>query len=151
LSAANIEVMDPVTDRTIIGGTPINIMGWGLAGNDSENLELPRILQEASHTLVDQNTCEQELTVAPYDRSIMYCVGNPLNQNSPTPCYGDSGSPMTTKVGNKEKIIGIASWGDRPCYYQEYLAYTRAATYYDWIYANHEYPLFVKKKPASFC
>lgn len=50
---------------------------------------------------------------------------------------GDSGGPLIKYEDGKAKLIGIASWGLRPCAkYAGTYVYTRVASFIDWIESN---------------
>lgn len=49
-------------------------------------------------------------------------------------CRGDSGSPLLMNAGGSEFILGISSYGDRPC--ETFSAFQRVDTILPWIEAN---------------
>ncbi|XP_049536258.1 chymotrypsin-like elastase family member 2A [Anopheles darlingi] len=112
------------------------VVGWGLT---DENW-LATALNEARMPVIDSHTC---LTS---DRTFFggllhakaYCAGF---KNGTGVCHGDSGGGMFFEFQNRWYLKGLVSFSNtfeesRRCNLQQYIGFTDASQYIDWLYAN---------------
>ena len=83
------------------------ILGWG----QDQNGDVAKFLRAAN--LDDQNAAAQRAYGRLYNPATMIASGKYLKSERlyAGGCHGDSGGPLTTKVGSKVVLAGVTSWG----------------------------------------
>ena len=123
------------------------ITGWG---NTSKiGFIWPRSLQGAEISISNPIDADCLNNVDGFEVRSMICGGVAPYRVVDT-CQGDSGGPMSARIGGKNTLIGITSWGIR-CADGFPGVYARVASYFDWIDRNMGPPpsnlkVVVKKK-----
>jgi len=103
------------------------ISGWGLTYFLNE--DIPEVLQEANVPALSNRQCWRYYKFILRDEHI--CAGT----GTPNACRGDSGGPMSCKIGDIWYVAGVTSFG--PAFCSRWPAvYTRLTSYYNWIYDN---------------
>ncbi|XP_012230033.1 trypsin [Linepithema humile] len=106
-------VVLPTPESTPLGNA--TLCGWGSTSTTSFP-RMPDKLQEVSLPYLDLVACSdavRRLTGSSPVHATNVCTG-PLTGGT-SACSGDSGGPLTSKVGNSEILTGIVSWGIIPC------------------------------------
>ncbi|XP_049800208.1 trypsin-1-like [Schistocerca nitens] len=113
------------------GGSVAVLSGWG----ETETATTPNILQTVDVSVIDYETCKQNLDDLNMDDNpltdTMVCTG-PLYDGISV-CSGDSGGPLA----QNGELIGVVSWGVDPCGYPGAPSvYTRVSAHLDFINQN---------------
>ena len=132
LSAENVQPISlPDSGEDFVGNQECWITGWGLTVSSSFPHGSAFILQEANVDIYTIEYCKEM-----WDDTIMeshICLGKVDKSGS---CSGDSGGPLSCKVGDDWKLAGVTSWGSYTCTPELPSVYTRVSTYVDWIRAT---------------
>jgi secreted trypsin-like serine protease len=119
--AAVLQLAEPVVGATILPiagpgdealwtpGTMARFTGWG----EDETRQPVSRLQEAEAPIVDDTDCRNRYGTA-FRASTMVCAGDvgPDSDGSVSPCYGDSGGPLTVDDGGGGRLlVGLVAWG----------------------------------------
>jgi trypsin len=111
-----LEVAGPNEVTADRGGVEARIVGWGMT--DPTRPVLPDVLQEATVPVVDDAIC-LERDGRWFLPEMMLCAGKLSSSANVVDgvdvCYGDSGGPLLTKLGDRWKQIGVTSWGLGGC------------------------------------
>ena len=112
------------------------VYGWGR----EESGQYPSVLKEVGVRVVDQETCKEAMfPISITDK--MLCAGGVEGEDS---CAGDSGGPLTIKVGDQHILIGETSFG-RGCGRRgTYGIYGRISSFIEFIERKMEKPKFCK-------
>jgi|ERR1712121_55829 len=136
-SKPNIAVVPvPANGTSFIGNNDCWISGWGRpSGIDSD---LSDKLQKANVDVLTNADCKTRMSnvggasIDPYH----ICVTDTTNQAKGS-CNGDSGGPLSCKVGNAYQVAGVTSWGvsssEQDCLTTYPSVYARVSYVDDWI------------------
>jgi hypothetical protein len=135
--------------RPITPGTGVTAYGWGYMGvvapqanplfNIAEELQRnPDQLQFGQMTALGWGACRRRLSrLGPG----MVCLVSPGAESGATParsvfsCRGDSGGPLTRKIGDVEELVGVTSWSLGCGFRGTPSVYTDVTKYRQWIAA----------------
>uniref|UniRef100_A0A1A9WKL0 Lectizyme n=1 Tax=Glossina brevipalpis TaxID=37001 RepID=A0A1A9WKL0_9MUSC len=115
-------------------GTAI-VYGWGSTSKTNSEI-YPNVLQMATVEIISRKVCEDVLGYQANNlHSTNLCTG-PLNGKSGI-CSSDSGGPLVQKSNGKNILIGIVSWGEKPCGQKNSPSvYVRVSAILTWISQN---------------
>lgn len=105
-TTAILPVYSGLPEPTIL----LSAYGWGQTENKKETTS--GILQSTRLQYVSSSSCYWDI-----DNSSL-CAISPQNTEAEygnDTCFGDSGGPLTYKVGGQEYLLGITSYSDRAC------------------------------------
>jgi trypsin len=102
-TATPIDVIQPGEEALWAPGTPATFTGWGSTGTVGTSR-----LREATQPIVSDPDCRAVYGGLFIGRT-MVCAGDGTGEVSP--CFGDSGGPMTVPDGPAPVVVGIVSWG----------------------------------------
>ncbi|TRY78992.1 hypothetical protein DNTS_005026 [Danionella cerebrum] len=118
----------PAPSHVFTSGTSCFVTGWGVL---TEEGELATLLQEATVSIINHNTCNKMYDDAVTPR--MLCAGN--IQGGVDACQGDSGGPLVClERGRRWFLAGIVSWGEGCARQNRPGVYTRVIKFTDWIH-----------------
>lgn len=83
------------------------IAGWG--ENKLGSKQMSDILRSAVVTILSHKWCSSQNETFPNE--LIYCVGFERSHGHRSACFGDSGSPLMTKVNDRSIVIGVTSRG----------------------------------------
>jgi trypsin len=123
-----IELIDDLTEDALPVASEITVTGWGRvteAGIGSDTLRATRL------PLQSRQNCNRP---ASYDGRVsanMICAGRVTGGSDA--CLGDSGGPATIRVGTKNYLMGLASWGEGCGRARKYGVFTRVSRFNEWL------------------
>ncbi|XP_055325957.1 trypsin 5G1-like [Sitodiplosis mosellana] len=97
----------PSEDIKIADGVEVLVSGWGATQNSSDSNE---VLRAVYIPIANQEYCSEQykyLGRPITDR--MICAG--FVKGDKSPCYGDSGGPLSVESDGDRVVIGVVSWG----------------------------------------
>ena len=101
--------------------------GWGRI--NPNNNQLAPFLKQASAPVASFGECRRRNSATVHDFS-MVCVGG----RGSSACNGDSGGPLSCRVGGRWVVRGAASWvTSRTCPGNTFSVYARVSSYVNWI------------------
>lgn len=117
--------------------TSMEVAGWGLTEKEVAN----KIKLKISVPVWEINKCsaKYKLFQSPINEELQLCAGGIQGVDT---CRGDSGGPLmailrTDKLIDAYHIVGIVSYGPRPCGLSGWPGiYTRVGYFIDWIVAH---------------
>ena len=109
-------------------GRSVVVTGWGTTSYGGRQ---SRKLKEVGLKVWDLSSCNRAIKDFPITNG-MICAGDPNGQRKDA-CQGDSGGPLMTHSGNKWKLIGIVSFGDKCGKPNMPGVYTRVSKYSGWV------------------
>jgi len=109
-----------------------HVSGWGDDGTDNNVFDL----QSAQFKILSNDECEaqwRQRSGISYITDGNVCVSD----RDSTPCFGDSGGPLTCKPiwGGAPKLVGVVSWGSGECMGAP-TVFTRTSAYRKWVDIN---------------
>ncbi|KAJ2783730.1 hypothetical protein GGI15_002480 [Coemansia interrupta] len=105
ISESNAATID-IDTSTVGDGTTVTALGWGYT---SETDTTPSTsLKKVDLTTLSQAQCGSKDTKFTGNDGERICVAS---DNGKATCPGDSGGPLIRKVGGKNKLVGITSFG----------------------------------------
>ncbi len=108
-AATPITVVAPGDEALWTPGTTARFTGWGV---DEMGQPVSR-LQEAEAPIVSDADCSDRYGTD-FLADTMVCAGDisPTSDGSVSPCYGDSGGPLTVDDGSGGRLlVGLVAWG----------------------------------------
>jgi len=103
-----LPVIDGTTMLSVTTGKSMRVTGYGYL--DGYTLERPNQLQSAAIPYGDQTACKTQFSANGYTvTNTQFCAG--YTNATIDSCFGDSGGPLTTVIGNTNYLTGIVSWG----------------------------------------
>jgi len=111
------------------------VAGWGDTVADKKQTQFPEILQVATVREFPECYNHSKYLSQILNRDLHICTSS---GNGTSPCKGDSGGPLYTKVNGQFTVIGIISFhtGIFSCLASGGSQYARVSTYLNWIYEN---------------
>ncbi|XP_013413510.1 chymotrypsinogen A [Lingula anatina] len=115
----------PASTDDFLGNNDCWITGWGLTQGTGDD----QVLNELNIKVLSNDECESKWGSS-YINSGHICLGNGVAGA----CNGDSGGPLSCKVGQRYVVAGATSWGISGCKTEGYPSvYTRTSQFVDWI------------------
>ncbi|KAI8423523.1 hypothetical protein MSG28_012624 [Choristoneura fumiferana] len=125
------DYIKPVCLPSTNGPTPSNlyVAGWG-ATSTGKRSSIKMHVMLPSVNLTNCNLYYHQLEQS------QICAGGEIGRDA---CKGDSGGPLMRYIGSRYEVLGIVSYGSKPCGYHIPGVYTNVMEYLDWIKDNmHE-------------
>ncbi|CAG7833159.1 unnamed protein product [Allacma fusca] len=89
------------------------VSGWGNANPSGDSPPIyPDELQAVNLTVINNEDCQERLSESYIDET-MICTNDPAGGKDK--CSGDSGGPLVCTDSDGPYLLGIVSWGKRPC------------------------------------
>ncbi|RZQ63652.1 serine protease [Amycolatopsis suaedae] len=107
--------------------TVTRLLGWGQICPQQGCGDYPAVLRQLDTKLVTEGCTDD------FDPKVELCTSNPGAKAGS--CYGDSGGPQITRVGDRWRLVGVTSRpgnGDETCATAPSI-YTSAIAYASWI------------------
>ena len=125
-----IKILTPAEElRYAPSGTTAVAVGWG----QTENGEIPNILQQVSVPLFSLSECRRLLAPLGAIPDKTFCAGTAAEGARP----GDSGGPLLVRVGSGWGQVGVASTGSaNPELLGFPATYVSTSAHYDWIHQH---------------
>lgn len=116
----------PLSSVQIGEKVPVVVSGWGRLNLTSSGA--PNVLQHLNLVTVSNTYCHDVNGGSSFEKVTddTLCT---LTKRGEGMCYGDSGSPLAANGG----LVGIVSWGIKPCATGAPDVFTRISSYVDWI------------------
>jgi len=111
-------------------GTDCWVTGWGVV--NTTTFEAAEVLQEGQVQIQDPNTTCGVQFENFSDKRMLCAGGHTKTGQFIDSCFGDSGGPLVCNRGGKWKQYGVVAFGGEDCV--GYAAYTRVASFHDWIH-----------------
>lgn len=93
------------------------LSGWGSVSRDDRST-MSNELRTYYVPIIDLNTCKDSINEAMVHMELFHtqlCTGPLLGSIIVAPCIGDSGGPLVKNAPYGPKLVGIVSWGLKPC------------------------------------
>ncbi|KAK6623952.1 hypothetical protein RUM44_010808 [Polyplax serrata] len=114
-------------------GETAQVSGWGLAYSNATNIS--PVLRVVESTLMNNDDCAAKFGF-PVQKTVV-CLDGSKKKGA---CNGDSGGPLVIKTKNGTVQVGVVSYGSSAGCEKGYpTAYTRVASYLDWLKKNTDY------------
>lgn len=136
-SGVNLKVIPLINvndeKAVLVANTPATVTGWGATQMGGQGT---RILNYANVPLVSHARCNRKVAYNGAITEDMLCAGK--EAGGVDSCQGDSGGPLTGRIGSKDSLIGIVSWGDGCALPNKVGVYSRVSHHLNWIQACQE-------------
>ncbi|XP_044253502.1 brachyurin-like [Tribolium madens] len=124
-----------LSEDVVGDGVNVTIAGWGHSKNDSDkNNNRTEILQYVNISTIKNSECAEVFGRDVVTSTVLCTHNSSLVQG---PCINDGGAPLIMNAATDPQHVGIFSFmGENGCEKNYPAAYTRTASYLDWIKNN---------------
>ncbi len=129
-----IPMAGQVENDALKGTSALFVTGWGATDSrtrDADPAGGSRTLNGVALLYVRPDDCADPVSYGKAITPQMLCAGH--RDGGKDACNGDSGGPLSGKVGAAPHLFGVVSWGRGCALPEKYGVYTRIAAFRGWI------------------
>ena len=111
------------------------LVGWGNTVAGGGPVNMPRIANDTNAQILPDTSCSQFYWGPTFRADLNICTGGERTDDpaGSSACNGDSGSPLLASANGAWRVVGVASYGAKPCDGKQPTVYVKVAAFRAWL------------------